>query len=221
MRINYHANDEPFYYLCNFRYVAHAEPLCQSLAGKPLEELITAELLQAIKPAGLELSIQAAADLRCERQRLDRHWQLRLERARIEADRAARQYHAVEPENRLVARELERRWEQAMQDQWELQEQYDRFLAASPRELTADDLQKIRRWPPMSRDCGTGPALRCRSDRGSFAAWWNASPWLSGDRASGSTWSSGGSADTRAGMRCDAMFVGMIISVITPCFATA
>ena len=144
MRINYHADDEPFYYLCNFRYVAHAEPLCQSLAGKPLEELVTAELLEAIKPAGLELSIQAAADLRCERQRLDRHWQLRLERARLEADRAARQYHAVEPENRLVARQLERRWEQAMQDQWELQEQYDRFLAASPRELTAQDLQTIR-----------------------------------------------------------------------------
>ena len=42
------------------------------------------------------------------------HWEQRLERARYEAERAARQYHAVEPENRLVARELERRWEQAL-----------------------------------------------------------------------------------------------------------
>jgi hypothetical protein len=142
MRSNYHANNQPFYYLCNVRYVAHAEPPCQSLAGKPLEELITGEVLQAIKPAGLELSIQVA-DLRCERQQLDRHWQVRLERARLEADRAARQYHEVEPEDRLVVRELERRWEKAMQDQGELQEQYDRFLAASPRELTAEDLQKI------------------------------------------------------------------------------
>ncbi len=60
-----------------------------------------------------------------------------------QADRAARQYHAVEPENRLVARELERRWEQALRDQRELEEQYDRFLAARPRELTAADRRRI------------------------------------------------------------------------------
>ncbi len=66
-----------------------------------------------------------------------------MERAQIETDRAARQYHAVEPENRLVGRELERRWEQALRDQRDLQEQYDRFLAERPRELTAADRQRI------------------------------------------------------------------------------
>ena len=52
-----------------------------------------------------------------ERQRLHQHWQQQLERARYEAERAARQYQAVEPENRLVARELERRWEEALAEQ--------------------------------------------------------------------------------------------------------
>jgi hypothetical protein len=83
------------------------------------------------------------ADLERERQRLDRHWQQRLERAQIETNRAARQYHAVEPENRLVVRELERRWEEALRDQRELQEQHDRFLAERPRELTVADRQRI------------------------------------------------------------------------------
>ena len=111
MRVAYHAHGTPVYYLCKSRAVACAEPVCQSFAGKNLETLIATEVLRAIEPARFELHERALADLERERQRLDKHWQQRLERARIEADRAARQYHAIEPENRLVARELERRWE--------------------------------------------------------------------------------------------------------------
>ena len=143
MRVAYHAKGHPVYYLCNVRHVERAEPVCQSLAGRPLEALVTGEVLRAIEPAALELSARALADVRRERQRLDEHWQQRRERARYEADRAARQYHAVEPENRLVARALERRWEQALREQRELEEQYDRFLADRPRELTAADRRRI------------------------------------------------------------------------------
>ena len=46
---------------------------------------------------------------------LEHHWQLRIERARYEAERAFRQFDAVEPENRLVARTLERRWNEKLQ----------------------------------------------------------------------------------------------------------
>ena len=143
MRVAYHAAGAPNYYICNIASVERAGPLCQSLAGGPLEALITAEVLRALEPAGLEFSARAIADLQREQQRLDRHWRQRLERARFEADRAARQYHAVEPEDRLVARELERRWEQALRERRELEEQYDRFLADRPRELTAADRGRI------------------------------------------------------------------------------
>ena len=61
-----------------------------------------------------------------ERQRLHQHWQQQLERARYETDRAARPYQAVEPENRLVARELERRWEETLKDQRRREEAYDK-----------------------------------------------------------------------------------------------
>ena len=80
------------------------EPRCQSLAGGALDELVAGQVLRALEPAALELSLRAVADVERERARLDRHWRQRLERARHEAERAARQYHAVEPENRLVAR---------------------------------------------------------------------------------------------------------------------
>ena len=146
MQVAYPAKGTPVYYRCQTRSVDYAEPFCQSLAGGSLEALVTEQVLPALEPAALELSLQAVADLERERQRLDQHWQQRLERARIEAERAARQYHAVEPENRLVARELERRWEQALREQRGLEEQYDRFKADAPREPTAADRQRIEAW---------------------------------------------------------------------------
>jgi len=74
---------------------------------------------------------------------LHRHWQ-QLERAGYEAERAARQYHAVEPENRLVARELERRWESALQAQQRLEEDYHRFKSEQPRGLSPQDRDAVR-----------------------------------------------------------------------------
>jgi hypothetical protein len=69
--------------------------------------------LQALEPAALEVSLAVAADAEAQRQRLHQQWAKRLERAAYAVDRAARQYQAVEPENRLVARTLERQWEEA------------------------------------------------------------------------------------------------------------
>jgi DNA invertase Pin-like site-specific DNA recombinase len=143
MRVSYHTKGSPVYYQCVAARVERDEPICQSITGKPLETLVSKELLLAIEPARLELSVHAIADLERERKGLDKHWQQRLERARIETERAARQYQVVEPENRLVARELERRWEQALEGQRKLEEEYDRFLAERPRELSREERQRI------------------------------------------------------------------------------
>ena len=119
-------------YSCQRNHIDYGEPLCQSLAGGRLDELIARQVLSVLEPASLELSLSAGADIQRERDELDRHWQRRLERARYEKDRAARQYHAVEPENRLVARELEKRWEQSLLDERALQEDYERFKRRQP-----------------------------------------------------------------------------------------
>ena len=84
-----------------------------------------------------------AADLQVERQRCSDLWQQRLQRARYEAAHAERQYQAVDPEHRLVARELERRWERALGEQHQLEEQYDRFLKEQPLELGAADREGL------------------------------------------------------------------------------
>jgi hypothetical protein len=101
-------------------------------------------VLELLGPAALELSLAAAGDIEAERERLHRHWQQQLERAGYEAERAARQYHAVEPENRLVARELERRWEAALQAGRQLEEDYQRCQSEQPRGLSAQDRDAVR-----------------------------------------------------------------------------
>jgi hypothetical protein len=104
--------------------------------------------------------------LQQERARLHRNWQQRVERARYEAERARRQYDATEPENRLVARELERRWEEALKERRHLEEEYARFARSQPEGLTADEREQVRAWaqalPALWRATTTTPADRQR-----------------------------------------------------------
>jgi hypothetical protein len=114
------------------------------MAGSGLDSFVTDQVLAALQPAALELSLAAAADWEAEQQRLETHWRQQLERAQYEVDRAARSYQAVEPENRLVSRELERRWEAALREQQSLEEEFARFRRQQPGELTDAQRQQIR-----------------------------------------------------------------------------
>lgn len=116
---------------------------CQALNAPPLEELVAQQLLIALEPASLELSLQAAEAIEQDRRRLEQQHVQSVERATYEADRAWRQYTAVEPEHRLVARALERRWEAALEEEKRAAEQLDRFRAAQPTRLTESQRQQI------------------------------------------------------------------------------
>jgi DNA invertase Pin-like site-specific DNA recombinase len=119
-------------YDCSRQASTYGAPHCQSLSGRALDRLVEGLLLQALTPSALAVSLQLAEDLELERAALHRQWRQRLERARYEAERARRQYDAVEPENRLVARTLEGRWETALAEERRLQTEYERFLAVQP-----------------------------------------------------------------------------------------
>jgi hypothetical protein len=87
--------------------------------------------------------LKAIDSVQRERQRLRQHWEQRLERASYDVQRAERQYQAVEPENRLVARSLEQQWEKALRAQRELQEEYDRFSNKQQSQLTDEERSRI------------------------------------------------------------------------------
>jgi DNA invertase Pin-like site-specific DNA recombinase len=144
MAVRYSGRDNHLSYVCSRRYTDYGEPRCQSFSGKALNRLVGEQVLHALQPASLELSLRAAQTLEQDRQQVEHLFVQRLERAHYEAERAARQYRLVEPENRLVARQVEREWEQKLLAEKKLQEEYTRFRAQQPRLLTATEREQIR-----------------------------------------------------------------------------
>ena len=156
-------------YNCTRGSVDYAEPLCQSLSGPVLDDLVAPADPGGVEPAALEASLAAVAEVERERAELSRHWQLRRERARYEAERAARQYQACEPENRLVGRELERRWEEALKSQRQVEDEFERWQRTAPGRLSPEDERAIRSLaadlPAVWRAATTTPAERQRIAR--------------------------------------------------------
>jgi DNA invertase Pin-like site-specific DNA recombinase len=131
-------------YACDAAHMEFGGPLCQSVSAAAVDRLIEELILRAVEPAALELSLQAAQRIEEDRERVHQHRQQSLARAEYESSRAKRQYDAVDPDNRLVARELERQWEQKLIEQQQLEEEYARFQHEQPRQLAAADRQHIR-----------------------------------------------------------------------------
>jgi DNA invertase Pin-like site-specific DNA recombinase len=143
LHVSYKGGRKSYYSCTRHRHDPQHTP-CPGLGAGPIDGCVAEQVLHALEPATLALSLQALHELEEERRRLDRHWQQRLQRARYEAERAERQYHSVEPENRLVARTLEQRWEEALQAQRQLQEEYDRFVHAQPTRLTEAERARVQ-----------------------------------------------------------------------------
>jgi DNA invertase Pin-like site-specific DNA recombinase len=130
-------------YSCQRDAIDYGQAVCQSLSGAVLESFVVERLLQAVLPASLELSLAATEDIECERRQLDQHWQQRITRSRYEVEQARRQYAAVDPEHRLVARELERRWDEALRADEQLQVDYARFARDCPTRLSPHEREQI------------------------------------------------------------------------------
>src|SRR5262249_46742328 len=132
-------------YVCSTLRSDYGLPLCQSVSAREVEAWVAQEVLEALQPAALEASLEVAAQVNEQRSQAINDWERRVERARYEADRAGRQYHACEPENRLVGRTLERRWDEALQAVRKVEEDSDRFLRSQPRPLGDADRERIQR----------------------------------------------------------------------------
>ena len=132
-------------YLCERLKSDYGGKTCQRVGGPPLDRFVVGGVLEALKPAALELSLAAAERVEKEREELDGLWRKRLERAAYGAERAGRHYRLLEPENRLVARQLARDWEEKLAAERRLREDYERFRSEKPRSLSVAERGAIRR----------------------------------------------------------------------------
>jgi len=116
MHVSYHGQGGKSYpyYICNMAYRNFSEHYCQSIGGRRLDQAVSNTFLEAISPASLNIHLKALQQIQHQQDMALEQLQLQLERAEYEADRAFRQFDAVEPENRLVVRTLERQWNNSL-----------------------------------------------------------------------------------------------------------
>jgi len=143
LSVRYANNGATPWYTCNQVHTHLAGRTCQSIHGAVVDAAISNIFLEAMQPAHLEVSIAALQQLEDRARQLERQWQLRLERAQYEADLAQRRFMAVEPENRLVARTLERDWNDKLAELQQLEQEYAALPPPTVRLATPEERQRI------------------------------------------------------------------------------
>jgi len=132
-------------YVCELANQQYGDPLCQNFMVPHIDEAVTEVFLEAIQPAHLEAALKALEEIETQRGSLGAHWEQRLERARYEADLARRRYERVDPDLRLVAAELERRWEEKLQTCQRLEKEWAQVKEGELAPLTEADKAMIRK----------------------------------------------------------------------------
>jgi len=114
MQVGYSSGSKPRYLCARAMQLYGAGERCQSVGGRSLEAAVVREVFAVLEPASMAATARALAETEALHRRRLEAFSLAVERARFEAERARRQFDACEPENRLVARSLERAWEQGL-----------------------------------------------------------------------------------------------------------
>jgi hypothetical protein len=149
LQVSYKENR--FQYICNVSQSLHAKPNCQYLTGRPIDDAVVQEFFQVLRPAEID-ALEAVNAKQAEHQReLERHLEQEVRRLEHAAKRAERQYDSVDPENRLIASTLEKRWEVALVELEQSRTRLAELKARSPQPITI---------PPELRDAFAQAGLR-------------------------------------------------------------
>jgi DNA invertase Pin-like site-specific DNA recombinase len=141
-------------YHCDALSRRYALPACASFRTPSVDQVVVEAFFAAVQPAQLDALEAVLSAQKAERDRLARQWEERRKRARYEVGLAERQYEAVDPQNRLVASELERRWETKLKEQQVVEQDFQRFEKELAPVALCDTMQKQFR-----AICETLPAL--------------------------------------------------------------
>ncbi len=142
MRVRYMEDGRRPIYTCSHLHKELAAKTCQELRGDRVDQAVVQVFLTAMQPAHLQLSLATLQELEVRARAIDRQWQLRLERAQYEVELTRRRYVAVDPDHRLVARSLERDWNEKLT----MLDQLEREYAMRPpvQSLIVSDTERSR-----------------------------------------------------------------------------
>jgi DNA invertase Pin-like site-specific DNA recombinase len=137
-------NASPGYHCSGKDIVQGRGVYCLNVGGVQIDQAVVEAFLRTVTPAAVEATQLAIQQLEADQDAALGQWRLAVERARYEAERAERQYRAVEPENRLVARGLETEWEKRLRDLAAAEAELQRREQQRPRALSPEEKTKIR-----------------------------------------------------------------------------
>jgi DNA invertase Pin-like site-specific DNA recombinase len=156
MTVQYHAAPR---YLCNHHKMQSGGRECQRLPIAPIDTWVIENFWEALSPAELDRYDEAVAALDGQRRQLRRAREQQLQRLGYEARLAEKQYRLVDPENRLVAAELERRWEQALHALHQAEEETSDGGTSGPEPLTEELRRQLGEARPTLRQLWDGGQL--------------------------------------------------------------
>jgi len=132
-------NSAPGYHCSGEHLVNGRGSYCLNIGGVQIDEAVARAFIAALEPAKLAATIAAAERLEADREATLKQWRLGVERANYQASRAERRYRAVDPDNRLVARGLEREWEESLSALEAAKAELARREAERPRSLSNEE----------------------------------------------------------------------------------
>lgn len=130
-------------YHCDATRSDPAAAPCISFGALRVDQAVGAEIIRLLQPLGVDAAVRAITDCEHQAGEKQRQLELALEQARYEAARARRQYDAVDPDNRLVAGELERRWDAALAAVEVLEKELETLVRQRPTALDAEERQRL------------------------------------------------------------------------------
>ena len=130
-------------YHCRGALLNHGGDRCISFGSLRVDQAVSAEVLRLLQPLGVEAAIKAIEACDAETNEKRRQTELALEQARYEAARARRQYDAVDSDNRLVASELERRWNERLLNQRQLEDQLELITSQRQPPITPEERDRL------------------------------------------------------------------------------
>jgi DNA invertase Pin-like site-specific DNA recombinase/uncharacterized protein YndB with AHSA1/START domain len=155
-------NATPGYHCSGQALVNGRGAFCMNIGGLQIDQAVVDAFLKALTPAALEATQFAIQQLEANHDAALDQWRLAVERARYEAERAERQYRAVEPENRLVARGLETEWEKRLRELAAAETELERREKQRPRTLSEEEKEKIRSLGSDLHEVWTAPTTTDR-----------------------------------------------------------
>lgn len=130
-------------YICNDSARELGEPRCQEVKVLEVDAFVEQQILQALEPDKLTVALAAFEQLEKRDVVVKEQWLLKIQRAKYEATRAQRQYNCVDPENRLVARNLEKHWETKLREAENIEKEYENWAQQRLTTLSTENQQQL------------------------------------------------------------------------------